>query len=110
MERCPHLEDDADSVSVALLAAFAALGAPPPDAVTAHRWRYAKADQAPLDRAVWLPAVQVGLCGDWLGGGRVEDAWLSGRALAWRDRHAAPQFARITVCRSPPAVHRRRAA
>ena len=77
-----HLEDDAHSVTAALLAAFAALGAPPPDAVTAHRWRYAKADHAARERAVWLPAVQVGLCGDWLGGGRVEDAWLSGRALA----------------------------
>ena len=73
------------------------LGAPPPDAVTAHRWRYARAgaphreqpDQDSADsepglhrEAVWLPAVRVGMCGDWLAGGRVEDAWLSGRALA----------------------------
>jgi predicted NAD/FAD-dependent oxidoreductase len=77
-----HLDDDSASVTAALLAAFAALGAPPPAAVTAHRWRYARAQQPALNQAVWLPAVRVGLCGDWLGGGRVEDAWLSGRALA----------------------------
>jgi len=77
-----HLDDDSDSVTAALLAAFAALGAPPPAAVTAHRWRYARAQQPAFNQAVWLPAVRVGLCGDWLAGGRVEDAWLSGRALA----------------------------
>jgi len=80
-----HLEDDSDSVTAALLAAFAAVGAPPPVAATAHRWRFAKAPQVAGDaasQAVWLAAVQVGLCGDWLGGGRVEDAWLSGRTLA----------------------------
>lgn len=77
-----HLDDDSAGVTTALLAAFAALGAPPPAAVTAHRWRYAKAQQPSSNGAVWLPAVCVGLCGDWLGGGRVEDAWLSGRTLA----------------------------
>lgn len=92
-----HLEQDSETVIAALLAAFAQLGAPPPDQVTAHRWRYARAgepqqnpqdhdgeggDRAMLREAVWLPAVRVGVCGDWLGGGRVEDAWLSGRALA----------------------------
>ena len=77
-----HLEEDSASVSAALLAAFAALGAPPPAAVSAHRWRYARAAHTSSNQAVWLPAVCVGLCGDWLGAGRVEDAWLSGRALA----------------------------
>ena len=77
-----HLDDDSTSVTTALLAAFAALGAPPPSAVVAHRWRYAKAQQPSSNGTVWLPAVCIGLCGDWLGGGRVEDAWLSGRALA----------------------------
>jgi predicted NAD/FAD-dependent oxidoreductase len=36
------------------------------------------------DQCIWLPAVQVGLCGDWLCGGQEGDAWLSGRALAAR--------------------------
>jgi predicted NAD/FAD-dependent oxidoreductase len=77
-----HIETAGDEVAALLLAAFRRLGGPEPGAVTLHRWRYAKAAAASSQRAVWLPAVQVGLCGDWLGGGRVEDAWLSGRALA----------------------------
>lgn len=36
------------------------------------------------DQCIWLSAVQVGLCGDWLCGGQEGDAWLSGRALAAR--------------------------
>jgi len=75
--------DMSDEVAAALLAtAFRQLGGPNPAAVTAHRWRYAKAAAPSRQRAVWVPAVQVGLCGDWLFGGRIEDAWLSGRALA----------------------------
>jgi hypothetical protein len=31
---------------------------------------------------VWEPDVGLGLCGDWLNGGKVEGAWLSGSALA----------------------------
>lgn len=77
-----HVEDDESTVTALLLEAFAALGGPAPDAVTAHRWRYAKAGEPSSRQAVWLPAVRVGLCGDWLGGGRVEDAWLSGQSLA----------------------------
>jgi predicted NAD/FAD-dependent oxidoreductase len=36
------------------------------------------------DQCIWLPAVQVGLCGGWLRGDHEGDAWLSGRALAAR--------------------------
>jgi renalase len=79
-----HIEEDEAAVTALLLDAFLKLGGPRPEAVTAHRWRYAKAGAASSRQAVWLPAVQVGLCGDWLGGGRVEDAWLSGLALAAR--------------------------
>jgi len=77
-----HIEDDETRVTALLLDAFARLGGPRPEAVTAHRWRYARAGTPSSREAVWLPAVRVGLCGDWLGGGRVEDAWLSGLALA----------------------------
>lgn len=34
------------------------------------------------EHCIWLPAVQVGLCGDWLCDAQGEGAWLSGRALA----------------------------
>jgi len=30
----------------------------------------------------WDAHAGLGLCGDWLHGGKVEGAWLSGRALA----------------------------
>ncbi len=33
---------------------------------------------------LWLPAVQVGICGDWLYGDQEGAAWLSGRTLAAR--------------------------
>jgi predicted NAD/FAD-dependent oxidoreductase len=33
------------------------------------------------------------LCGDWLNGGKVEGAWLSGRGLARRIGAAAPVIA-----------------
>jgi predicted NAD/FAD-dependent oxidoreductase len=50
-------------------------------------------------QCIWIPAVQVGLCGDWLSGGRVEDAWLSGRALAARmlNERAADQNSRLVA-------------
>ena len=77
-----HIEDSAESVTTALLAAFAALGGPAPLAATAHRWRYADTEPA-LTRGSWWDAqMRLGLCGDWLHGGKVEGAWLSGRALA----------------------------
>ena len=77
-----HIEDSAEAVTTALLAAFAALGGPAPLAATAHRWRYADTEPA-LTRGSWWDAqMRLGLCGDWLHGGKVEGAWLSGRALA----------------------------
>lgn len=89
-----HMEQDADSVAALLLQAFAQLNGPAPDAWTAHRWRYAQSKQQPqpaLDPGcVWDDDVKLGLCGDWLNGGKVEGAWLSGRALALRYIDQAP--------------------
>ena len=79
-----HIEDSAESVTAALLAAFAHLGGPAPLAATAHRWRYADTE-VPLTQGGWWNAgLTLGLCGDWLNGGKVEGAWLSGQALAQR--------------------------
>lgn len=81
-----HIDDDAASVATALLEAFCVLvGGPLPAPVIleAHRWRYAR----PLNRQgalLWNGADRIGACGDWLGGGGVQGAWLSGRALAAR--------------------------
>lgn len=77
-----HIEESAESVTIALLAAFAALGGPTPLAATAHRWRYADTEPALTQGSWWDAQMRLGLCGDWLHGGKVEGAWLSGRALA----------------------------
>ena len=77
-----HIEDSAESVTAALLAAFAHLGGPAPLAATAHRWRYADTEVPLTQGGWWNAALRLGLCGDWLNGGKVEGAWLSGQALA----------------------------
>ena len=77
-----HIEDSAESVTAALLAAFAHLGGPAPLAATAHRWRFADTEVPLTQGGWWNAALRLGLCGDWLNGGKVEGAWLSGQALA----------------------------
>jgi predicted NAD/FAD-dependent oxidoreductase len=77
-----HLEGNPDTVAAELLEAFEKLGGAIPKTWTAHRWLYADSDPA-LDIAyAWQATMGVGLCGDWLNGGKVEGAWLSGNALA----------------------------
>lgn len=82
-----HLETAGEQVIATLLAAFGeALGERKlaPLARTAHRWRYA-APVAPLGESCLYSAGDgIGVCGDWCLEGRVEAAWLSGRALAAR--------------------------
>jgi predicted NAD/FAD-dependent oxidoreductase len=88
-----HIEDEPETVAHALWQAFgdvlAAQGLARPAALDSvglahsiHRWRYA--DTAPPlgQQDAWCGATRLGLCGDWLGSGKVEGAWLSGRALA----------------------------
>lgn len=82
-----RLEQDADSVADSLLQAFSQLGAPAPKAWTAHRWRYASTDPALNKGCVWDAEARIGLCGDWINGGTVEGAWLSGRKLAEQALH-----------------------
>lgn len=50
--------------------------------ISMHRWRYASGG---LENSIGFfvePDINLGLCGDWLNGGRVEGAWLSGLELA----------------------------
>lgn len=79
-----HLEDTPEAVAEALLAAFAEIGGPAPAAWSAHRWRYADTAAALDQECAWDAGMGLGLCGDWLNGGKVEGAWLSGRALGRR--------------------------
>ena len=75
-----------------LLALCAALLSAPA-AWSAHRWRFADTE-ASLDRnCCWDEEARIGLCGDWLNGGKVEGAWLSGRGLARRIGASAPVIA-----------------
>ncbi len=55
-----------------------------PESARAHRWRYALAEN-PLDvGCLWDGDLQLGVCGDWCAGSRVEGAFLSGMAAAGR--------------------------
>ena len=77
-----HIEDDASSVAATLLAAFTQLGGPDPQTWAAHRWRYADTESSPQIGYAWDAEIGIGMCGDWLNGGKVEGAWLSGQQLA----------------------------
>ncbi|MBU3620630.1 NAD(P)/FAD-dependent oxidoreductase [Polynucleobacter sp. CS-Odin-A6] len=50
--------------------------------ISMHRWRYASGALEHPIHFLWLGDISLGLCGDWLNGGRVEGGWLSGFQLA----------------------------
>lgn len=80
-----HLEAPGEAVAKHLFRWFAAVvapNAPAPAWLHAHRWRFARTVHALADAHHFDEHVQLGICGDWCGGGRVEGAWLSGHALA----------------------------
>lgn len=52
--------------------------------VASHRWRYAAVGRQCDAVCVYSPQRHLGVCGDWLAGGRVEGAFLSGVELASR--------------------------
>ena len=47
-----------------------------------HRWRYANIAKQEGEKSLFDPNLKLGLCGDWLISGRVENAFLSGIDLA----------------------------
>ena len=77
-----HIECTVDEVIPELTEAFIALGGAQPDSCIAHRWRYADSLPAMNDRFLWDKNQKLGICGDWINGGKVEGAWLSGFLLA----------------------------
>jgi len=77
-----NLERAPEAVAEDLLAAFKALGGETPDSVSMHRWRYADCPQYLHQGYAWDATQQLGLCGDWLNGGKVQGAWMSGFRLA----------------------------
>ena len=67
-----------------MTAFFTSTGAPrlKPIFDSIHRWLYAKSKR-PLDAGhLFDTDDRIGVCGDWCRGDRVEDAFLSGLALA----------------------------
>ncbi len=78
-----NIELTPQEASIQLLACAKQLGLDCSDAeISIHRWRFASGFTNPSPEFVFLPKFNLGLCGDWLNGGRVEGAWLSGRKLA----------------------------
>ena len=79
-----HVDDSPARVQAKLLKAFAEITGirAQPTHAEVHRWRYARTVQ-PLGRThLWDAQAQLGLCGDWCLGHRVENAFLSGLELA----------------------------
>lgn len=78
-----NIELAPQAASTELLACAKQLGLDCSDAeISIHRWRYASGFTSPSPEFIFVPKINLGLCGDWLNGGRVEGAWLSGRQLA----------------------------
>ncbi|PPU42019.1 NAD(P)/FAD-dependent oxidoreductase [Xanthomonas arboricola] len=79
-----HLDATPETVIVSVLSALAAFGLPAPQSCDAYRWTVASTDPALQIGCAWNAPLSIGICGDWLAGGKVEGAWQSGVALAAR--------------------------
>ena len=80
-----NLEADKDHVASRLLAAFfetVEIEPVSPTFAQAHRWRFALAENPLEAGCLWDRREQLGVCGDWCYGSRVEGAFLSGKAIA----------------------------
>ncbi|MGV0999760.1 MAG: NAD(P)/FAD-dependent oxidoreductase [Fluviibacter sp.] len=77
-----HIETTAEEVIPALIKPFVALGGSIPESSIAHKWRYADTPLSMIDKFLWDKSYKLGVCGDWINGGKVEGAWMSGHLLA----------------------------
>ncbi|MEM7494039.1 MAG: FAD-dependent oxidoreductase [Pseudomonadota bacterium] len=78
-----NLEEEKNNISSALLLAFQSItNASDPIFVDAHRWRYSQVRPKDANLFYFEEHSKLGACGDWCSGPKIEDAWLSGRALA----------------------------
>jgi hypothetical protein len=79
-----NLEESPTDIAPRLLAAFRDLAgvAAQPSFVAAHRWRYALVERTAEQSFLWDEATNLGACGDWCLGPRVEAAFESGDTLA----------------------------
>ncbi|MFO1065795.1 MAG: hypothetical protein U0892_18185 [Pirellulales bacterium] len=84
-----HLEHSPEDAAAELLKAFTAslpnVGSlPNVCSFQAHRWRYAFPSRPLQVNCLWDDAIGWGACGDWCLGPRLENALLSGEAMAGR--------------------------
>ncbi len=80
-----NVEASTDVVEAQLLAGFwQGLGLPDesPRVAVAHRWRYATPTPSAECGSMFDAARGLALAGDWLGGSRIEGAYLSGLDVA----------------------------
>lgn len=107
-----HLEASKEEVANALYKALCdVLPEPPmtqPTSIQAHRWRYAIPEETTMIRGAAIATSHpLALCGDWLGGGRVEGACLAGLDAAHKliaRLSISPEEHRIKAWqRRPPA-------
>lgn len=81
-----HIENDRPERLMELKAAYEAhtgITLPEPEYAAAHRWLYAKVTQ-PADASAPIQSHcgQIAIAGDWLGGARIEHAFVTGRNAA----------------------------
>ena len=79
-----HLEDNPTRIQDKLLKAFSEVTGirAAPSFVQVRRWRYAQTLQPLGQTYLWDADAQLGACGDWCLGHRLEDAFISGLELA----------------------------
>jgi predicted NAD/FAD-dependent oxidoreductase len=79
-----HLHDEPLRVQEKLLKAFAELTGihARPSFAQAHRWHQAQTVKPQEKPFLWDATENLGICGDWLIGHRIEDAFLSGLQAA----------------------------
>lgn len=79
-----HLQDDPERVHAKLLKAFSEVThiRAEPSFSSVHRWRYAQTTKPLGQSHLWDDAENIGVCGDWCLGHRVENAFVSGLELA----------------------------
>ncbi len=77
-----HLESSVEQAMEPILAAWHVLVDGHVEDASAHRWRYALSTGSMDLGAQFDASMGLGLCGDGLTAGRLEDAWRSGKALA----------------------------
>lgn len=83
-----HVEDDKEAVAQQMLTAFknlikrACADEIQLQSYQLHRWLYADCAQYLTCGYQLDTKLNIGLCGDWLNGGKVQGAWLSGLLLA----------------------------